>query len=77
MAVFKFQAKNAKTGEPIKANVYLGGTDRGFTKASKDDWLVVETSSSGRYEWYAKYFGEKIDSGSSSGGTILILYTPR
>lgn len=77
MAIFKFRAVNAKKNQPIKAQIYLGGKDRGYTKESKDSWLIVETSQSGRFEWYAKYYGEKIDSGSSTGGKILVTYMPR
>lgn len=77
MAIFKFRAVNAKTGQPIKANIYLGGKDRGYTKESKNDWLIVETSQSGRFEWYAKYNGVKIDSGSSTGGVVPVMYTPK
>lgn len=77
MAIFKFQAVHAHTKQPIKTNVFLGGKDRGFTKDSKGDWLIVETSQSGRYEWYAKYHGQKIDYGTSSGGAITIIYTPK
>jgi hypothetical protein len=75
MAIFKFQALNSKTGEPIKADVWLGGTNRGFTKLG-DEWLTVTTSQPGKYEWYAKYGGKKIDSGTSEGGKILVSYTP-
>ena len=76
MAIFKFRARNAETGKPVKVYVYLGGTGRGFTPDKKDEWLIVETSSSGSYSWYAKYGGNKIDSGSSSGGKIDIIYSP-
>jgi hypothetical protein len=75
MAIFQFRAVNAKTNQPIKANVFLGGVDRGYTKTSNNDWLTVETAQSGRFEWYAKYNGKKIDSGTSSGGKILITYS--
>jgi len=77
MAIFKFRARHAKTGKPIKAEVNLGGTHRGYTSEYKDNWLIVETSQSGSYSWYAKYGGSKIDSGSSSGGEIDIIYSPK
>ena len=77
MAVFKFRARHAKTGRPIKAEVTLGGTYRGYTPENKDNWLVVETSQSGSYSWYARHGGSKIDSGNSSGGEIDIVYSPR
>ena len=73
-AVYKFRARIAKTGEPIKVEIVLGGVSRGFTSDRKDDWMVVELSTSGHYSWYAKYYGNTIDSGESSGGTIDILY---
>lgn len=76
MAIFKFRARNAKTGEPIKVEIYLGGVDKGFTPDKENTWLMVETSQSGRYSWYAKYWGDKIASGESSGGEIEILYSP-
>jgi hypothetical protein len=76
MAIFQFQAVNSKTGGRIKADVWLGGTNRGFTKLGGNEWLTVTTSQSGKYEWYAKYDGKKIDSGTSDGGKILITYTP-
>ena len=77
MAIFKFRARNAETGNPIKAEVSLGGTHRGYTFDRKDNWLVIETSQSGSYSWYAKYGGLKIDSGSSSGGEIDIIYSSK
>lgn len=77
MAIFKFRARNAKTGVPIKAEVTLGGRNRGYTPDSKNNWLIVETSQSGTYSWYAKYNGSKIDSGDSSGGVIEIVYSPK
>lgn len=77
MAIFKFRSRNAKTGDPIKVEINLGGTHRGYTSDRKGQWLVVETSQSGSFSWYAKYRGSKIDSGSSSGGEIDVIYSPR
>jgi hypothetical protein len=77
MPTFLFQAKRADNDEPIKAEIYLGGKDRGFTQLGRDSWLEVKLSTSGRYEWYAKYHGVKIDSGSSEGGKITIYYSPK
>jgi len=76
MAIFKFRARHAKTGKPIKAQVSLGGTLRGYTPDIKDSWLIVETSQSDKYTWYAKYDGSKIGYGTSSGGEIEIVYSP-
>jgi|GEM_PF-6098404 len=76
MAFFKFRALNAITGQPIKAEVNLGGVPRGYTPTNKSDYLLVETTQSGRFSWYAKYAGKKVDSGSSSGGNIDIIYSP-
>lgn len=77
MAIFKFRAHNAKTGDPIKAEISLGGTHRGYTSDRKGQWLVVETSQSGSFSWYAKYRGSKVDSGRSSGGEIDVSYVPK
>jgi len=77
VAIFKFRVRNAKTGDPIKAEINLGGTHKGYTLNRKGQWLVVETSQSGSYSWYAKYSGSKIDSGSSSGGEIDVIYSPK
>ncbi len=76
MAIFQFRARNAKSGDPIKVEVTLGGTTRGFTSNKKGEYLVVETSSSGKFSWYAKYNGNKIREGVSSGGEIEIIYSP-
>jgi len=72
MAIFKFIAKKMSTGEAVKVEVFLGGKARGFTPGTKDGYLIVETTQSGKYEWYAKRSGSKVDSGNSSGGSILI-----
>lgn len=74
MAIFKFRARNSKTGKPIKVLITLGGTQRGHTFDEKDKWLIVETSQSGYFSWSAKYDGKTIDSGKSDGGTIDITY---
>ncbi|KAA1166177.1 hypothetical protein EU508_00125 [Pseudoalteromonas fuliginea] len=76
MAVFKFRARNAKTGDPVKAEITLGGTSRGYTPNRKGDYLIAETSSSGSFSWYAKYNGRKIGEGKSSGGEIEVIYCP-
>jgi len=76
MGLFKFQAYNAKTKDPIKAEIFLGGKSRGWTFKSKDKYLEVETAYSGNYDWYAEYSGKKFDSGKSGGGTIKALYEP-
>lgn len=76
MAIFKFRARNAKTGEPIKASIYLAGTDRGFTPNRKGEYLVTETSNSGSFSWYAKYHNKKIGEGKSNGGEIEVVYCP-
>lgn len=72
MPVFKFIAKKMTTGEAVKVEVFLGGVSKGFTPGTTNGYLTVETSQSGSYSWYAKRFGEKVDTGSSSGGTIII-----
>lgn len=72
MAIFKFIAKKMTTGEALKVEVFLGGVSRGFTPGTSNGYLTVETSQSGSYSWYAKRYGEKVDAGNSSGGTILI-----
>lgn len=72
MATFKFEAKKMKTGDFVKVQVFLGGKPRGFTSDKKDKPLVVETTSSGSFDWYAKRMGSKVDSGRSDGGKILI-----
>jgi hypothetical protein len=72
MAIFKFIAKKMKTGDPVKVEVFLGGESRGFTPGTQNGYLSFETTQSGKYEWYAKRYGEKIASGTSSGGNILI-----
>lgn len=72
MAIFKFEAKKMKSGDFVKVEVYLGGKSRGFTSDKKGSPLVVETTSSGNFDWYAKRMGSKVDSGRSDGGKILI-----
>jgi len=72
MAIFRFYAKKITTGEAVKVEVYMNGRSQGFTPDRKDQYLTVETSQSGSYEYYAKRFGKKVESGRSSGGNILI-----
>ncbi len=76
MAIFKFRARNSITGAPIKAKITLAGTERGYTFDVKDKWLLAETSSSDKFAWTAYYNNKKIDSGTSKGGEIEVLYTP-
>ena len=76
MAIFKFRARNSETGKPIKAKITLAGTVRGYTPEVKDQWLLTETSSAEKFAWSAHYNGNKIDSGTSKGGEIEVLYTP-
>lgn len=73
MAIFQFFAVNAKTGLPVKCAITLGGKSRGFTPERKGEYLVVETEMSGRFSWYAKRYGDKVDSGESEGGRIRIV----
>lgn len=77
MAIFKFRARNAKSGLPIKVEIHLAGTNRGYTSDKKDQWMIVETSQSGSFLWFAKYNGLKIDSGNSSGGNIEVIYSQK
>jgi len=72
MAIFKFIAKNMKTSKAVKVEIYLSGKARGFTPGTTDGYLIVELSQSGKYDWYAKKGGVKVDSGSSAGGNILV-----
>ncbi|GAB2991021.1 hypothetical protein [Psychrosphaera aestuarii] len=72
MAIFKFEAKKMKTGAHVKVEVFLGGKSRGFTSERAGSPLMVETTQSGSFSWYAKRMGSKVDSGESSGGNILI-----
>lgn len=72
VAIFKFIAKDMKTGDAVKVEIYLGNISKGFTPGRSDEYLIVETSQSGKYEWYAKRGGSKVDSGSSSGGNIFV-----
>jgi len=60
------------TGEAVKVEIFLGMKSRGFTPSTKDGYLIVETSQHGKFDWYAKKGGSKVDSGSSSGGNILV-----
>ena len=73
MALFKFRARKAREGTPIKVAITLGGKDRGYTPDAKDQYLLVETQNSGSFTWSAHYFGKKIDGGNSCGGTIEIV----
>jgi hypothetical protein len=75
MAYFKFSCVNAKTGQPLKAEIFLGGKSVGFTPDRKGQYLLAETNSSGKFEWYAKVWGKKIDSGYSSGGDVRVFYS--
>ncbi len=72
-AIFRFHAVKAETGEPMKCEVFLGGRQRGFTPDRRGQFLEVETEMSGRFDWYAKRYGETVDRGSSSGGVVRIL----
>ncbi len=72
MATFQFSAKKMKTGDAVKTEVYVGGVSKGFTPDKKDTYLTVETKQNGKFSWYAKKNGSKVDSGESSGGKILI-----
>lgn len=69
---FRFRAIKASTGEAVKVDVWLAGVNRGFTPTGKDEYLSATIETSGTYEWYAKKDGQKVDSGSSRGGTITI-----
>lgn len=73
MAVFQFHAVDAKSGTPLKCEVFLGGVQRGFTPDKRNEYLEVETKMSGTFSWYAKRYGQKVDSGNSSGGRIRIV----
>jgi len=73
MAIYKFIAKKASTSEPLKVEVFLAGKSRGFTPGTSNGGLIVETTQSGSFSWYAKKGGTKVDSGESSGGNITIV----
>jgi hypothetical protein len=75
-AQFQFTAKNAKTGNFVQAEIYVGGVSKGHTKENGTP-LPVKMNSTGSFDWYAKKFGENIDQGRSSGGRIEALYEPR
>jgi hypothetical protein len=78
MPFFKFRAVHAKTGKPMKFHISLGGKNRGYTSdKSADHWLMVKTDHEGNYSWYAKEDSKIIESGTSSGGEIIIAYVPK
>jgi hypothetical protein len=71
-ATFLVRAFRAKNGDPLKAFVSIGGTAwQGYTK-DDGSYVTVTMSVSGRYNWYAKYGGKEIMSGSSEGGVLDI-----
>jgi hypothetical protein len=77
MRYFKFRAAHAAKGTPVKAAIFLGDVDRGFTPESRGAWLEFELKTSGTYSWYAKMGGNILDEGSSSGGSVTVLYAPK
>ena len=72
-ATFLFYAVKAETGEPLKCEVHLGGKFRGYTPDRSNQYLEVETESSGSFSWYAKRYGDKVGYGESRGGKIKIV----
>ncbi len=75
-AIFKAYAQNAKTEQAIKAQVFVGGVDHGFTTGKNEDYLIIKKKTSMKYDWYMKYSGKVIAKGSSEGGELLGLYIP-
>jgi hypothetical protein len=72
MPTFLFNAVIAKTDEPVKAYITLGGVGRGFTPDQKNQYLKVELSQTGTYNWHAKRNNSIIAKGESNGGYITV-----
>lgn len=72
MPTFLFRASNAKTDEPIKVHITLGGVERGFTPDKPNQYLEVSVTQKGTYSWSARRNGSTIRKGDSSGGEIHI-----
>lgn len=72
--IFKVSARRMRDGKPIKAEVFIGGTFKGWTPDKKGQFLVVEMQTTGKYDWYVKYQGKVIARGSDQGGIIEALY---
>jgi hypothetical protein len=75
MPTFLFRAENAKTDEPVKVHITLGGVARGYTPERKNQHLEVTTAQSGTYSWFARRNGETIKKGESSGGEVVVFVT--
>lgn len=73
MPTFLFRAQYAKTDLPAKVHITLGGVDRGFTPERKNEFLKVELSQRGEYSWYARKNGDRVGSGESDGGEIVVI----
>jgi hypothetical protein len=71
--IFKVRARRAKDGTPVQAFVSIGGTSwQGYT-LTNGDYVIVELSQTGSYDWHAKYDGRTVDKGRQQGGTIEII----
>jgi hypothetical protein len=72
MPTFLFRASNAKTDDPIKVHITLGGVERGFTPDRQNEFLEVTVNQKGSYSWSARRNGTTVRQGDSSGGEIHI-----
>lgn len=72
MPTFLFKAVKARTDEPVKVHITLGGVERGFTPDRANQYLEVHVSQRGSYSWSAKRNGSLVRKGESDGGEIIV-----
>ena len=72
MPTFLFKAVKARTDEPVKVHITLGGVDRGYTPERANQYLEVQVGQRGSYSWYAKRNGSLVRKGESDGGEIVV-----
>jgi len=71
--IFKVRARRAKDGTPVQAFVTIGGTAwQGYT-LTNGEYVTVEMSQTGMYDYTAKYDGRTVDSGRREGGFLEII----
>ncbi len=75
-ATLQFSACNAKTGQPMKVEVHVGGVFKGYTSDRKNQLLPVKMKTTGTFDWYARKWGKVVARGRSSGGNITIVVDP-
>lgn len=73
MTRFRFRCLSRQSRQPLEAGIFLQDNSLGFTPLDASGWLELQTSQSGKLDWFATLWHHRVAEGSSEGGDFEIL----